>query len=271
MFRRLFEKRSRVFWRCLGCGLERQYPLPLPEQIQAYYETHHSSGRLRDMVEAEEMSRMRARRRFREIRPHLPRGCWLDVGCANGTFVRTALTAGIDAVGLEISRSAVARARTELLPVQCGTIEGHDPGRVYDAITAFDVLEHQPDPGGFLGNARRLLREGGRLALALPDLASTVRRIMGRRWYFYIPDGHLFYFDRSVVERLLEHHGFSVLHAEPIAKPITISYSVTQLRVLNPVLGAAAGAFLRALPHRLAGRPIPLRLGEFLLVAEKVG
>jgi 2-polyprenyl-3-methyl-5-hydroxy-6-metoxy-1,4-benzoquinol methylase len=269
-FRRLFKKRGRFFWRCVGCGLMRQYPVPSLEEIRAYYETHHTSGRLRHMVEAEEMSRVRAQRRFGEVQPHLPIGRWLDVGCANGTFVRTALDAGNDAEGVEISETAVAAARRLAVPVAWGRIEEHCPDDAYDAITAFDVLEHLSDPISFLENARRLLRERGRLAIAVPDLASMTRQLMGRHWYFYIPDGHLFYYDRNLLRRLVERYGFSVRHIATTSKPITIAYSFTQLRVLNPVLSGAFAVVARVLPRHLAERPIPLRLGEFLLIAEKI-
>jgi 2-polyprenyl-3-methyl-5-hydroxy-6-metoxy-1,4-benzoquinol methylase len=135
--------------------------VPLPEEIRSYYETHYTSGRLRHMVEAEKMSYVRAQRRVGEVLPHLPRGRWLDVGCADGTFVRTALDAGVNAEGIEISEAAVASARKWSLPVACSTLEEHYPDYRYDAITAFDVLEHLSDPVSFLRNVRRLLRERG--------------------------------------------------------------------------------------------------------------
>jgi hypothetical protein len=34
-FRRLFGKRYQLFCRCVGCGLERQYPVPFPEEFRA--------------------------------------------------------------------------------------------------------------------------------------------------------------------------------------------------------------------------------------------
>jgi 2-polyprenyl-3-methyl-5-hydroxy-6-metoxy-1,4-benzoquinol methylase len=47
----------------------------------------------------------------------------------------------------------------------------HDKLDTFDAIIASHVIEHLFDPIGFFNSAWRLLKEGGRIALAVPDNA----------------------------------------------------------------------------------------------------
>ena len=268
--RRLFTKGGRQFWRCSTCALERQLPLPDLEQLRAYYERNYDvDGRLGAMFDSEGMLDLRAAHRLREIRPHLASGRWLDVGCSEGGFVATARAAGIDAAGIELSQKAVDRGRSLGRPVTRASIAEHVPDQLYDSLTAFDVLEHVHDPRSFLSAARRLLKPTGTLALTVPNQRSLSRRLMRRHWYFYIPDAHLLYFDAKTLAMLLEREGFGVEHVASTWKPITYRYALTQLKVLNAWLDTALRPLAALIPTRLADAPIPLPLGEILVIARR--
>ena len=271
--RRLFVKGGREFWRCTGCALERQFPLPTADDLRAYYEGNYvGAGRLAAMFEAEKMLLMRAAHRLREVAPYLERGRWLDVGASGGSFVARAREAGIDAEGIELAEPAVEHACSLGRPVRRASIEEHaaaSGSEPYDSLTGFDVLEHVLDPRSFVRSAHRLLRPGGTLALTVPNLRSLSRRLMGRRWYFYIPDGHLFYFNATNLEALLVREGFEVRRATATWKPITYRYTLGQLQVLNPVLDVALRPFGAIMPRRWSEAPIPLPLGELLMVARR--
>jgi 2-polyprenyl-3-methyl-5-hydroxy-6-metoxy-1,4-benzoquinol methylase len=271
--RRLFAKGGREFWRCTSCALERQFPLPTMDVLRAYYEGNYGGvGRLAAMFEAERMLLVRAAHRLREVQPHLEPGRWLDVGASDGTFVATAREAGVDAEGIELASAAVEHARARGRPVACACIEDHvaaGASERYDTVTAFDVLEHVLDPKRFVQSARRLLRAGGTLALTVPNQRALSRRMMGRHWYFYIPDGHLFYFNAANLQALLTREGFQVCRTTTTWKAITYRYTLSQLQVLNPVLDTALRPFVAIMPRGWSDAPIPLPLGELLMVARR--
>lgn len=268
-FQLLFTKKERDFWRCCGCGVERQYPLPTNEQLEQYYSRHYESGRLASMVEEQEMIRVRAERRVREVRPHLPPGRWLDVGCSSGAFVRAARGDGIDARGIELAAPAVANAQASGLPVEQSRIEDHQPDQPYDGVTAFDVIEHVQDPVSFVKNAERLLLPSGKLALTVPNLASVTCRLMGKRWYFYIPDGHLYYFGPRTLRALLEAHGFEVERIVAIPKAMTPRYTLGQLQQLNPLLAKLVHPIVQIMPDSIANMAVPVYVGEILAISRR--
>ena len=96
--RRLFEKGGRQFAACVKCGLEMQAPIPAAEALQSYYDTQFSDGIYAVFTAAEQMKTMTARWRLQEMAQWIrPQGRWLDVGCANGVFVREAAASGVRA------------------------------------------------------------------------------------------------------------------------------------------------------------------------------
>jgi len=99
---------------------------------------------------------------------------WCDLGCAYGFLVGEAGAAGFRGFGVDASRFAVGEAQrhaaaavgriacahAERLPFRTGSL---------DVVSAFDVLEHVPDPAAVIAEAARVLRPGGLFLAATPD------------------------------------------------------------------------------------------------------
>jgi 2-polyprenyl-3-methyl-5-hydroxy-6-metoxy-1,4-benzoquinol methylase len=267
-FSAFFTKGGRSFWRCTCCGALKQAPLPTLDELAAHYDDSYRSGQYKGFTEAAQVKGRTAGYRFARIVEHCRLGRWLDIGCSDGRFVQEARTHGIDAYGVEFSSVAAADARAKGAPVIQTTIEDYRPDEPFDTLTAFDVIEHVIDPPAFLRAAHRLLVPEGRLVLTLPNIASLTARLMGRHWYFYVPEEHLHYFDPSSIRRLLDRHGLETLRVEPIGKPLTFAYGLTQFREYNPLLYRLLAAISLFLPNRLLQRVIPFRIGEMLVIAK---
>lgn len=84
----------------------------------------------------------------------------LDVGCGDAQFLRQASQACVVHGIEESARGQAALARLG--------IPGDEPGRLYDLVTAIQVLEHVADAGGFLEFLVSKVKPGGHLFLSLP-------------------------------------------------------------------------------------------------------
>lgn len=268
-FVRRFIKKGRTFWRCNECGFETQHPLPTVDELRRYYEQSYEDGLYRDFVEARQIKALTARERLSCVTPYCHPGRWLDVGCSNGVFVAAAREAGMDAEGIELAAPAVEEARQAGLPVHRATIEQHNPGYLYDTITAFDVLEHVLDPVGFLQAAHRLLAPGGSLAIAVPNQASLSCRLMGSRWYFYIPEEHLHYYNPSTMRKLAGRCGFDSKRCTAAYKYLTYSYSLVQFQEYNPLIYRMLSLPARLLPQSAKEYPVALPIGEMLFIGQR--
>lgn len=148
----------------------------------------------------------------------------LDVGAANGYFVDLAIKSGFDAVGLEISNSAVDWAVKLDRPVIQGTIETLNNRVVYDVITALDVLEHVPDPLNFLKIVRAKISDEGLVLINVPYAGSAFSKISGKRWHAYLPPEHWMYFNKKSLRTILGMAGFKVVIFRVISKSFTFGY-----------------------------------------------
>jgi SAM-dependent methyltransferase len=166
----------------------------------------------------------------REIRhlPARPSGRLLDVGCGNGAFVARMKALGWRAEGIDPDAQGVAAARAAGLDVTEGMLDALDDGEhagAYDAITLSHVIEHVHDPLADLQRARRLLRPGGTLWIATPNLESLGHRRFGRSWLGLDPPRHLVLFTRASLDDLLRRAGFEPQPAPVPAPQAWLSFS----------------------------------------------
>ncbi len=141
-----------------------------------------------------------------EIRPP---GRLLDVGCATGFLLEAARRRGWEVVGLDISPYALEYARKEFdLDVRLGSIEdAHFPRNHFDAITAFEYIEHVPDPVSSLASMRSWLRSDGVLVMTTPNAGSWEARRHPQRFAGFLENRHLCYFTPSTLRRILRQTG----------------------------------------------------------------
>lgn len=141
------------------------------------------------------------------VAPKKKTGKLLDVGCAFGFFVELALSRGYDAYGFDPSAFAVSKARKLVgkKRIREGTIgEVSYPAASFDVITMFDVFEHLENPLTDMKKLSGLLKPDGIIIIATGDTQSLAAKIMKRRWTFFIPPQHIFFFDRENVTSLLK-------------------------------------------------------------------
>jgi 2-polyprenyl-3-methyl-5-hydroxy-6-metoxy-1,4-benzoquinol methylase len=96
----------------------------------------------------------------------------LDLGCGEGWFTHELSAAGFPVVGVDVANEPLRRARERYpeLDLRLIDVDRRWPLRdaSFDAIWAGEVIEHVHHTGGWLSEARRVLRSGGKLLLSTP-------------------------------------------------------------------------------------------------------
>lgn len=178
----------------------------------------------------------------------------LDIGCYDGTFMSSLKNRGNHLYGLEASDWGFAKSQekgirttkyffndTDKLP--------YDDG-FFDLVVAGEIIEHIYDTDFFLQEIGRVLKPGGKLILSTPNIASLGRRILlllGRDPIIEISPnepgsvGHIRYFTRKTIVRLLEKHKFRVIERKSDCINLSNSGQIKlfQLAGIFPGLGAS--------------------------------
>ena len=153
---------------CERCGLQFYMPLTLGGSSQLYsqlqkFDWYYTPQKWEHDIALEDLT-----------------GCQhiLEIGSGSGDFIaRAQAEKGLNIQGIETNAEAVNSARRLGLPVEPSELREtalRRPG-YYDAVCAFQVLEHVSKPKEFLESCCNLLKRGGRLLVGLPNAESFLR------------------------------------------------------------------------------------------------
>ena len=160
--------------------------------------------------------------RFARVPPAREPRRLLELGCAGGWLLRSAIRRGWQAQGVELSVEAAAAAAALGLHVQQGDLlSAALPADTFDVIYMGDVLEHVPDCRAVLAEAARLLKVGGHLYLRGPITTNSLARRLalalygaaGRTIVLREPPYHLWEFTPGPLEHLFAAAGLDVVTA----------------------------------------------------------
>jgi 2-polyprenyl-3-methyl-5-hydroxy-6-metoxy-1,4-benzoquinol methylase len=198
---------------CARCGLGRLHPLPDEARIRAFYPADYYGHQGQKFFPAvERLLRVVGARHLRFLLRDLRPGARvLDLGCGRGVLLRGLADAGLEVHGVELSEDAVRgvdpRAHIRIAPTL--TDARYEAG-TFDRIIVWHVLEHLRDPRATLAEARRILRPGGEVVVAVPNFSSLQARWAGAAWFHLDLPRHLWHFPSAALRRLLEREGLGV-------------------------------------------------------------
>ncbi len=138
-------------------------------------------------------------------------GKLLDYGCGAGSYLLRMKQLGWDVIGMDMSPIAVETCRKQGLDV----FQGISPAQTFspesfDAVTLWHVIEHVPSPFKTLRDVHSILRPGGKLILATPNLACFPRRFFGPTWFPLELPRHITFLTPQTAVTLLKKAGFQI-------------------------------------------------------------
>lgn len=164
------------------------------------------------------------------------RGAILDVGCGNGEFLAKMRSLQWQVAGVEPDAGG-SRVAREHFALDVWENLAQIPDHVFDVVTMSHVLEHLPDPLKSLTECRRVLRPGGRLIVATPNIASLGFQRFGSAWVHLDPPRHLQIFTSQSLRNCVESAGFSV---ETVSTPTRSAFFAARSSALIQKYGVVS-------------------------------
>jgi 2-polyprenyl-3-methyl-5-hydroxy-6-metoxy-1,4-benzoquinol methylase len=215
--------------RCTQCGLFRQDPRLAWSSLKDYYIEGYASFPSLVKEQKSWLKRLDKRygpwKRLRAIERYKPGGRLLEIGCATGYFLEEVVRSKRwEALGIEPNAWAANYSQDKLgVRVLNGRFAETDlPRNSFDVIAMWNVLEHLDHPIVDLRYAYDLLKEGGLLVMAIPNMEGLEAKIFHKYWVGWDLPRHLYLFPQQTLGSILSAIGFEVIDR----RCISTSYSV---------------------------------------------
>lgn len=233
---------------CLKCSLLFTEPRPNPQEIGKYYQSNeyyshqeNNGGFIPRVYEA--VKKVNIRHKAKMATANKPVGKMLEIGCGVGDFLHEMEKRGWNCTGIEPSADAKAIARKKvkaqlLAPEEINQL----PDKSFDLITMWHVLEHVDNLKEEVFQLQRLLKDDGRLVLALPNFKSADAQYYKECWAAYDVPRHLNHFCRESINNIFKN---SQLYLKKTDKLIWDAYYISYMseKYLNHTLPLIKGAY----------------------------
>lgn len=172
--------------RCEGCHLQFRWPAPTVEELAVLYRQGRNEKWDYDRSVRTDW-KLAANILGNRDQPARV----LDVGCWDGLFF-SCLGDGWEPTGVEINPEAAASATKRGVKIIGATLDdviGYEDK--FDAVTAFDVVEHMHNPADLLDRMAALVRTGGMMVVGTGNTQSSSWRLMGSRYWYCTNPEHI--------------------------------------------------------------------------------
>jgi SAM-dependent methyltransferase len=246
-YENLYHKRKRDFgpfdlYLCMRCGSAITLPPPSVEGLAALYQmmVHGLAASTRSLLaENPEAAWHRMcidhMARFAGLEPSASFR-WIDIGAGAGEMAAAMAHRFPHARGtaIDIHERPPALADSHNVDwMHIGVADENfavDQNLKADLVFAVGVWEHIRYPDIFVRNAIRLLKPYGMLYMFAPNYGSLARRILGKRWPYFLPGEHIGIPSvtgaRRSLERELAHVHGPQMPVRILVRPILVTYSV---------------------------------------------
>lgn len=209
---------------CDTCSLNFTNPIPDNNNIAPYYDfpeyishTDIKKGWMNNLYHQVRQYTLKQKSNWVQSLFTGYKGSILEVGAGTGAFANAMTIKDWKVTALEPDASsreiAFKNYGIHLLPI---TELDNLTEKSFDVITLWHVLEHVHDLKIYIQSFNRLLKNNGRLIIAVPNHTSFDARFYRNFWAAYDVPRHLYHFSPTSMKFLLKQYGFELVNLKPM-------------------------------------------------------
>ncbi len=214
------------FWQCAACELEMGEPMK--SWTAAHYPKESQGPGFDHTLALDELARTAPCR-------------VLEIGCAEGGFLRRAEAFGHKATGIDFFEEAVASASASGLDARVADVK--DLARLFadarfDVIAMFQIIEHLTDSNEIFSDLGKIAARDAVLMIGCPSDLRYTRHFnhsqrLGRSDFWDYPPQHTLRWNPKSLRLFLSRHGWEI---ETIAyEPLAVLAAAAHMTALNGV------------------------------------
>ena len=213
-----------VIWQCGQCTLRFTQDAPAEDSIGAYYKaeeyishTDTSKGFVNKIYKKVRQYTLKQKANLVIEETGVREGNILDFGCGTGSFVHVMKEKEWKVTGIEPDAGARKLAK-ELynLDVLPATDFKNLPSQSFDVITLWHVLEHIHDLHNYIEQFKKVLKDKGKVFIAVPNYNSSDADSYKLYWAAYDVPRHLYHFTPKSMAVLMQQHGLKIISMKPM-------------------------------------------------------
>ena len=210
-----------ALWQCSQCGVTQTWPRPDTAALDQYYSRSYYGGGTRKFSGIIEFltvlaCKFRAKKIINALAKTKLVGRTvkvLDIGCGRANLLRQLRTTKWECYGIEREKYPSNSSMPDI-KIHRGSLEEEKfEDSFFDAVIIWHVLEHLDQPAVTLDEVARITREGGLVAIAVPNFSSIQARVFKSNWFHLDLPRHLYHFDVENLSCALTQRGY-IIHSE---------------------------------------------------------
>ncbi len=192
---------------------------PIPADLEKYYESedyqsHHNQKKTFLNFIYNAVKRRSFKRKESLFQKGKCQKSILDIGAGTGEFLLYCKDQGHLVTGTEPSKAAREVAQKNGIDL-LESID-HLSNQKFDVITMWHVLEHVPNLFTCLSQLKSMLKQGGKLIIAVPNFKSYDAEYYQEYWAAYDVPRHLWHFSQKSIHNLFSSIGMKVAKTHPL-------------------------------------------------------
>lgn len=192
---------------------------PVPIDLSKYYDSekytsHHSTKKTLLNFIYNTVKRRSFKMKKKLFQDGIANKTILDIGAGTGDFLAYCKDSSFKVTGIEPSDIA----RQQAIEKGVSVYKEIDDvlGKQFDVITMWHVLEHVPNLHEYLEHLKNLLKENGKLIVAVPNFKSYDADYYKEFWAAYDVPRHLWHFSQKSISILFETVDMKVKKVHPM-------------------------------------------------------
>ena len=264
---------------CRKCGLMRSDPYYTPETLQSFYQHEYRpiySGEAESTEKFFENQRKSGDEILAYVGSHLPaRALVLEVGAGAGGILEPFAAAGHEVHGCDLGAEYIRYGKQRGLDLHEGDMAALESFPKADLLILNHLLEHIPDPVGFLKKARAMLKPDGLLFIGVPGLIFYPVNYRSKLLY-YLQNAHAWHYCLETLRYTASQAGLAFVAGDERivslfragGEPLDPSPGVSS--VLTKIFTKAQKLADRQISNGVRNRKLAARVGEHVTSLRKV-